>query len=60
MIRCGATSISVNPDTVISSRKSVAVLEQKIQMENALGMKTKPKIAKIPLEEVFFWRHVEE
>jgi pyruvate,water dikinase len=60
MIRCGATSISVNPDTVVSSRKSVAVLEQKIQMEKALGMVTKPKIAKIPLEEVFFWRHVEE
>ena len=60
MIRCGATSISVNPDTVVSSRKSVAVVEQKIQMEKALGMVTKPKIAKIPLEEVFFWRHVEE
>lgn len=60
MIRGGATSISVNPDTVISSRKSVAVMEQKIQMEKALGMVTKPKIAKIPLEEVFFWRHVEE
>lgn len=60
MIRCGATSISVNPDTVVSSRRSVAVLEQKIQMEKALGMVTKPKIAKIPLEEVFFWRHIEE
>jgi len=60
MIRCGATSISVNPDTVISSRKSVAVVEQKIQMERALGVITKPKIAKIPLEEVFFWRHIEE
>lgn len=60
MIRCGATSISVNPDTVVSSRKSVAVVEQKIQMEKALGMVTKPKIAKIPLEEVFFWRHIEE
>jgi len=60
MIRCGATSISVNPDTVVSSRRSVAVVEQKIQMENALGIKTKPKIAKIPLEEVFFWRGVEE
>lgn len=60
MIRCGATSISVNPDTVVSSRKSVAVVEQKIQMEKALGMVTKPKIAKIPLKEVFFWRHVEE
>jgi len=60
MIRCGATSISVNPDTVVSSRKGVAVVEQKIQMEKALGMITKPKIAKIPLEEVFFWRCVEE
>jgi len=60
MIRCGATSISVNPDTVVSSRKSVAVMEQKIQMEKALGIKTKAKIAKIPLDEVFFWRHVEE
>jgi pyruvate,water dikinase len=60
MIRCGATSISVNPDTVVSSRKSVAVLEQKIQMEKALGMVTKPKIAKMPLEEVFFWRRMEE
>jgi pyruvate,water dikinase len=60
MIRCGATSISVNPDTVVSSRKGVAVVEQKIQMERALGMIPKPKIAKIPLEEVFFWRHIEE
>ncbi len=60
MIRCGATSISVNPDTVISSRKGVAVVEQKILMEKALGLMTKPKIAKIPLDEVFFWRHVEE
>jgi hypothetical protein len=35
-------------------------LEQKIQMENALGIRTKAKIAKIPLDEVFFWRHAEE
>jgi pyruvate,water dikinase len=60
MIRCGATSISVNPDTVVSSRRSIAVIEQKIQMEKALGIAAKPKIAKIPLEEVFFWRHIEE
>ncbi|MBM4136545.1 MAG: phosphoenolpyruvate synthase [Nitrospira sp.] len=60
MIRCGATSISVNPDTVVSSRRSIAMVEQKIQMEKALGLVSKPKIAKIPLEEVFFWRHVEE
>jgi len=38
----------------------VAVLEQKIQMEKALGMKTNAKIAQIPLDEVYFWRNVEE
>ena len=60
MIRCGCTSVSVNPDTVVSARKSVAVMEQKIQMEKALGITCKPRIAKIPMEEIFFWRHVEE
>lgn len=60
MIRCGCTSISVNPDTVVSARRSVAMVEHKIQMEKALGMVCRPKIAKIPMEEVFFWRHVEE
>lgn len=59
MIRCGCTSISVNPDTVVSARRSVAMIEQKIQMEKALGMLCKPKIAKIPIEEVFFWKHIE-
>jgi pyruvate, water dikinase len=60
MIRNGCTSISVNPDTAVASRKSVAVVEQKIQMEKALGMISRPRIAKIPLEEVYFWRHVDE
>ena len=60
MIRCGCTSVSVNPDTVVSARKSVAVMEQKIQMEKALGITYKPRIAKIPMEEIFFWRRVEE
>lgn len=60
MIRNGCTSISVNPDTVVSARKGVAVVERKIQTEHALGLVTKPKIGKIPMEEVFFWRHVEE
>jgi pyruvate,water dikinase len=59
MIRCGCTSISVNPDTVVSSRRSVAMVEQKIQMEKALGIVCKPKIAKIPMEDMFFWRFVE-
>jgi hypothetical protein len=35
-------------------------MEQKIQMEKALGLVTKPRIAKIPLEEVFFWKKLEE
>jgi pyruvate,water dikinase len=60
MIRCGCTSISVLPDTLVASRRSVAMLEQRIQMEKALGMVSKPKIAKIPMEDVFFWRSVEE
>jgi pyruvate,water dikinase len=59
MIRCGCTSISVLPDTLVASRRSVAMLEQRIQMENALGLVSKPKIAKIPMEDVFFWRSVE-
>ncbi len=59
MIRCGCTSISVNPDTVISARRSVAMIEKKILMEKALGLTTKFKIAKIPIEEVFFWRQLE-
>jgi pyruvate,water dikinase len=58
MIRCGCTSISVNPDTVVKSRRSVAMLEQKIQMEKALGIAVKPKIAKIPMEDIFFWKFV--
>lgn len=60
MIRCGCTSISVNPDTVVSARRGVAMIEQKIQMEKALGMVCKPKIAKIPMEEIFFWKHIDD
>jgi len=60
MIRCGCTSISVLPDTVVSSRRGVAMVEKKIQMENALGMVTNPRIAKIPMKDIFFWRFVED
>jgi len=59
MIRNGCTSISVNPDTVVSARRMVAMVEQKIQMEKALELETKPKIAGIPMDEMFFWRKVE-
>jgi pyruvate,water dikinase len=60
MIRCGCTSISVLPDTVVSSRRSVAMVERKIQLEQALGMACNPKIAKIPMQDVFFWRSMED
>lgn len=60
MIRCGCTSISVNPDVAVASRRMVAMVEQKIQLEKALGITPKPRIAKTPMEEVFFWRAVEE
>ena len=60
MIRCGSTSISVNPDTVVASRKMVAAVEQKIQLEKALGIVPRPRIAKIPMEQVEFWKLVEE
>ncbi|MEW6410291.1 MAG: phosphoenolpyruvate synthase [Nitrospirota bacterium] len=59
MIRCGCTSISVNPDVVVASRRMVAMMEHKIQMEKALGIVSKARIAKIPMEDIFFWRSVE-
>jgi pyruvate,water dikinase len=59
MIRLGCTSVSVNPDAVLSARKNIANIEKKILMEKALGLETKPKIAKIPIEKVFFWREVD-
>jgi len=59
MIRLGCTSVSVNPDAVLSARKNIANIEKKILMEKALGLETKPKIAKIPIEKVFFWRGVD-
>lgn len=39
LVRQGATSMSVNPDTVIATRRLVASVEQKITLEKALGIK---------------------
>ncbi|MBS7643064.1 phosphoenolpyruvate synthase [Candidatus Bathyarchaeota archaeon] len=39
MVRQGATSMSVNPDAVIATRRLVASVEQKIMLEKALGIK---------------------
>ncbi|MBW2072494.1 MAG: phosphoenolpyruvate synthase [Deltaproteobacteria bacterium] len=59
LIRCGSTSLSVNPDTVVATRKMVAALERKIQMEQVVGGTVNPRVAKTAMENVFFWRKVE-
>ena len=60
LLRCGSTSISVLPDSVVGARKMVASLERKIQMEQAVGGDMNPRIAKFPMEDIFFWRKVED
>ncbi len=37
LVRQGATSVSVNPDTVVATRRLIATIEQKILLEKALG-----------------------
>jgi pyruvate,water dikinase len=59
LLRCGSTSISVNPDTVVSTRRMVAALERKLQMEQVVGGAMRPRVAKIAMDELFFWRKVE-
>ncbi len=61
LIRMGATSISVNPDSVISARRMTSMIEKKIQMEALTGGVTqRPKVGKHFMDEVFFWRFAEE
>lgn len=60
LLRCGSTSISVLPDSVVSARKMVASLERKIQMEQIVGGEISPRVAKFPMEDIFFWRKVED
>jgi pyruvate,water dikinase len=60
LLRCGSTSISVLPDSVVSARKMVAALERKILMEQAVGGELRPRVAKFPMDEIFFWRTVED
>jgi len=59
LVRMGATSISVNPDAVRRTREMVARIEQKIMMEKALNIKPRIKIGRSFLEEVEFWRLVD-
>jgi len=54
------TSISVLPDSVVSARKMVAALERKIHMEQVVGGKISPRVAKFPMEDIFFWRNIDD
>jgi pyruvate,water dikinase len=58
LLRCGSTSISVLPDSVVSARKMVAALERKIQMEQVVGGEISPRVAKFPMHDIFFWRNI--
>ncbi len=60
LLRCGSTSISVLPDSVVSARKMVASLERKIQMEQVVGGKLSARVAKFHMNDIFFWRKVED
>ncbi|MEM3466278.1 MAG: putative PEP-binding protein, partial [Candidatus Jordarchaeales archaeon] len=60
LVRMGATSISVNPDAVKRTREMVARIEQKIMMEKALNVKPRIKIGKSFLEEVAFWKLIDD
>jgi len=58
LLRCGSTSISVLPDSVVSARKMVAALERKVQMEQVVGGEMSPRVAKFPMRDIFFWRNI--
>ncbi|MHA1754415.1 MAG: phosphoenolpyruvate synthase [Candidatus Odinarchaeia archaeon] len=54
LVRLGVTSISVNPDAVIKTRKHVAQIERKISLEKVTG-KTIFKIGNTSMKELDFW-----
>ncbi|UCG13794.1 MAG: phosphoenolpyruvate synthase [Deltaproteobacteria bacterium] len=60
LLRCGSTSISVLPDSVVSARKMVASLERKVQMEQMVEGTIRPRVAKFAMDDIFFWRKVEQ
>ncbi|MFX0089567.1 MAG: phosphoenolpyruvate synthase [Promethearchaeota archaeon] len=59
LVRQGVTSISVNPDVVIETRKNVAQIERKLLLEELTG-KTKFSIAGISEDDFEFWKILEE
>lgn len=55
LVRLGVTSISVNPDAVLSTRLHIAQIEKKIGLEKVLG-KSKLKIAGADELDLDFWQ----
>lgn len=58
LVRMGATSISVNPDAVLSSRQMVAKIERKILLENVTGT-TRIRVGKSFMDEIEFWKLID-
>lgn len=59
LVRQGVTSISVNPDVVIETRRHVAQIERKLLLEQLTG-RTKFSIAGISEDDLNFWQILEE
>ncbi len=55
LVRLGVTSISVNPDAVISTRMHVAQIERKLALEKVTG-KSKLRISGLDEDELDFWK----
>jgi len=59
LVRLGATSISVNPDTVLFSRHMVAKIERKLLLENVTGP-SRIRVGKSFMDEVEFWKLLQD
>jgi hypothetical protein len=59
LVRLGATSISVNPDTVLFSRHMVAKIERKLLLEHVTGP-SRIRVGKSFMDDVEFWKLIED
>jgi pyruvate,water dikinase len=59
LVRLGATSISVNPDSVLFSRQMVAKIERKLLLEKVTGG-LRIRVGKSFMDEIEFWKLVED
>ncbi|WXG40690.1 MAG: phosphoenolpyruvate synthase [Candidatus Freyarchaeum deiterrae] len=59
LVRLGANSISVNPDTVLFSRRMVDKIERKLLLENVTGP-SRIRVGKSFMDDVEFWKLIED